>query len=119
MSLIFRVCIKWSLQYGISIVKSIFRVSLILSIPSLESLERCKCQDVRICLSTYPSNVLLNAKEEEMSQYIDHRLARAIIMNREEKLKVKPGYDGEYGVPVFPDNLKLGKATKQKALGDF
>lgn len=64
-------------------------------------------------------NVLLEAKEEEISQFVDRRLARAIIMNREEKLQVSPGYDGEYGIPQFPDELKLGKALKQKSLGEF
>ena len=44
-------------------------------------------------------NVLLNLKKEEMlKEKIDEKLIELILLNREGKLKVKPGFDGEYGV---------------------
>ncbi|MDD5181866.1 MAG: hypothetical protein PHC66_01695 [Candidatus Nanoarchaeia archaeon] len=64
-------------------------------------------------------HILLDAKEEELCQHVDRRLAKAIMLNREGKVTVKPGYDGEYGVPEFPKDLTLGKPTKQKSLGEF
>lgn len=64
-------------------------------------------------------NILLDASEEALCQHVDRRLARAIMLNREGNVTVKPGYDGEYGVPEFPKDLNLGKPTKQKSLGEF
>ena len=45
-------------------------------------------------------NILLNVPEKELKTF-DAKLAEMIIKNRNGKIKVKPGYDGEYGVPVF------------------
>lgn len=43
-------------------------------------------------------NILLNiSKEEFASKNIDEKLTELILRNREGKIKVKPGYDGEYG----------------------
>ena len=43
-------------------------------------------------------NILLNvSKEELLRKNIDDKLVDLIIKNREEKIKVKPGYDGVYG----------------------
>ncbi|MCK5149670.1 DNA helicase UvrD [Candidatus Pacearchaeota archaeon] len=43
-------------------------------------------------------NILLNvSKEELLSENVDDKLANLIIKNRQQKIKVKPGYDGEYG----------------------
>ncbi|MBA7707889.1 hypothetical protein ES703_116773 [subsurface metagenome] len=44
-------------------------------------------------------NILLNvSKEELIKANVDDKLVDLIIKNREEKIKVKPGYDGVYGV---------------------
>jgi PHP family Zn ribbon phosphoesterase len=64
-------------------------------------------------------NILLNAPEKDMALETSPELAKAIMLNREGKISVQPGYDGEYGVPEFPPNLVLGKPTKQKSLGEF
>jgi uncharacterized protein (TIGR00375 family) len=45
-------------------------------------------------------NILLDVPEKELKTF-DAKLAEMIIKNRNGKIKVKPGYDGEYGVPVF------------------
>ncbi|MBT4257996.1 DNA helicase UvrD [archaeon] len=44
-------------------------------------------------------NVLLNVSEKEfLEKDFDKELIKLIIKNREGKIKVDPGYDGEYGV---------------------
>jgi len=45
-------------------------------------------------------NVLLNAEIEKLVGVVDMELAEIIINNRNEKIAVRPGYDGVYGVPI-------------------
>ncbi|MFH1258131.1 MAG: endonuclease Q family protein [Candidatus Micrarchaeota archaeon] len=47
--------------------------------------------------------ILLNADEAKLKTEMHGKLAAAILANREGKLKVKAGFDGEYGI------LQLGK----------
>ncbi len=43
-------------------------------------------------------NILLEiSKEEMLSKNVEDKLIKLILRNREGKIKVKPGYDGEYG----------------------
>ena len=68
-------------------------------------------------------NILLNVEKQELSK-IDERIAEAIIKNRKGEIKVKPGYDGVYGVLSFnkEDNIEdKPRSFKrvQKSLGDF
>jgi len=52
--------------------------------------------------------ILLNISKEEFSRRkIDEKLIRLIIRNREEKIKVRPGYDGEYGKAILEEQGKL------------
>ena len=49
-------------------------------------------------------NILLDvSKEELISQSINEKLIELIIKNREQKIKVKPGYDGIYGEASFSE----------------
>lgn len=67
-------------------------------------------------------NVLLNAEEKDLLKVVEENVAKAIIDNRNEKIKIQPGYDGEYGYPVFSEKgIKEKKEIKkvQKGLGDF
>ncbi len=49
-------------------------------------------------------NILLNvSKEELLKNKIDEKLAELIVLNREGKIKVKPGFDGEYGKVLMPE----------------
>ena len=69
-------------------------------------------------------NVLLEANEEDLKKVIDEKIADAIIKNREGKITVQPGFDGEYGKPLFSREDMAGiKVEKpkiiQKGLTDF
>jgi len=48
-------------------------------------------------------NVLLNVRREDLEKTLieNEELTELIILNRESKLEVKPGYDGTYGKIVF------------------
>lgn len=59
-------------------------------------------------------SVLMEAKEENIAKVVDPKIARAIILNREGKIIIRPGYDGVYGEPVFDF-----KVNKQKDLKGF
>ncbi|MAE43311.1 DNA helicase UvrD [Candidatus Woesearchaeota archaeon] len=68
-------------------------------------------------------DVLLEAKKEDLIKYTDEKIADAIILNREGKIKIKPGFDGVYGQPLFSKNVTDKKETKsakiQKSLSEF
>ncbi len=49
------------------------------------------------------SILLKVAKEEFVKTGVDEKLIQLILLNREGKLPVKPGYDGEYGVIQQPE----------------
>lgn len=81
-------------------------------------------------------DILLNVPEEKLLEFADKEIVDLIMKNRRGEMTIKPGYDGEYGVPVIdgkemkiesdeendkhknePD-LKEVKKT-QKGLGDY
>src|SRR3989338_2958311 len=66
-------------------------------------------------------NVLLNVPEEELKKTVHEKLVKAIMLNREGKISVKPGYDGVYGVPQFDFSLDSTQKQNipQKTLNDF
>ncbi len=65
-------------------------------------------------------NVLIDAPYENMKHITYGRIADAIMKNREAKIKVKPGYDGEYGVPIFEEHETMGAVEKkQRSLTEF
>ena len=47
--------------------------------------------------------ILLNAEKEKLAKFMEGRLVELILLNRQGKLKVKPGYDGEYGKAIMPE----------------
>lgn len=50
-------------------------------------------------------NVLLSVgREDFFKEKIDEELVKLILFNREGRLKVKPGFDGEYGQVQMPKN---------------
>ena len=49
-------------------------------------------------------NILIKASKEELARKdVDDKLIELILLNREQKLKIKPGYDGVYGEVLMPD----------------
>lgn len=46
-------------------------------------------------------NVLMNADLGELKRVVDEGFAHVIIANREGKIRVKPGFDGVYGIPLI------------------
>ena len=69
-------------------------------------------------------DILLETPFEELKKLVDEKIAKAIIDNREGKISVKPGYDGEYGVPLLGDKpvekVEMPEPKqKQTGLGQF
>ncbi|MBR9690426.1 DNA helicase UvrD [Candidatus Woesearchaeota archaeon] len=70
-------------------------------------------------------NILLNVKKDELQKVISEKLTDYILRNRKGEIKVIPGYDGEYGIPVFEEKDKPAtekpkmKTSPQKGLSDF
>jgi len=70
-------------------------------------------------------NLLLNVKQEDLVKVTNKKIANIIIKNRNQKIPVKPGFDGLYGKPIFDENeteekelITKSKAT-QKGISDF
>ena len=51
--------------------------------------------------------ILLTAEKQELSKITSDKISDLIIKNRNNKIKVKPGYDGVYGIPVLEEQAKL------------
>jgi uncharacterized protein (TIGR00375 family) len=51
--------------------------------------------------------ILLETSSEDLSSITDDKLAKLIMLNRVGKIKVKPGYDGVYGVLEIEEQKKL------------
>ncbi len=52
-------------------------------------------------------NILLNVSRDELKKAkVDDKLTEVILLNRERKLKIKPGYDGVYGIVQMPEKQK-------------
>jgi len=67
--------------------------------------------------------ILLDAPEDKLKKATSDKIAELIIKNRKGNIKVQPGYDGEYGIPVFSDEDKREQEIeikkKQKNISDF
>jgi len=70
-------------------------------------------------------DIIRKVPEQELAKYVDKRIVDAIIKNRNQKIKVIPGYDGVYGIPVLDDNNVMPEQpeitikNKQKGLSEF
>ncbi len=57
--------------------------------------------------------ILLYAPEEDLAAHASHpQVVSAIMRNREGKIAVTPGFDGEYGVPVLPASMQMASRKK-------
>lgn len=59
-------------------------------------------------------NVLLDSEFAKLTSLVGEKIARAIIDIREGRIKIKPGYDGEYGVPIFSEEQEKKKGIEIK-----
>ncbi|MFH0831919.1 MAG: endonuclease Q family protein [archaeon] len=48
-------------------------------------------------------NILLDAEKEKLARVTDKKLVDIILLNREGKIKVKPGFDGVYGEAMLQE----------------
>lgn len=51
-------------------------------------------------------NILMNVSEEEIKEKFGEKIAEIIIMARQNKIKIIPGFDGVYGKVVLPSEIK-------------
>jgi len=52
-------------------------------------------------------NVLIDASIEELSKVVDPKIAEAVVMVREGRAQVTPGYDGVYGQLILNEERKM------------
>jgi PHP family Zn ribbon phosphoesterase len=62
-------------------------------------------------------NILLEVRKEKIKLISGEKIAETIIKNREEKLKVQPGYDGVYGKLLLSG--RISQKLPQKRLSSF
>ena len=66
--------------------------------------------------------MLLDVEENQLRKLTSEKLADLIMKNREGKLEIRPGYDGEYGkliVGEVPEEKAAPPAKTQKGLDEF
>ncbi|HUW43471.1 MAG TPA: hypothetical protein VMV95_00730, partial [Bacillota bacterium] len=51
-------------------------------------------------------NILLKVPKEKLIKDFNEKLVDLILKNREGNIKVKPGFDGEYGVALLEEKQK-------------
>ncbi|MBI5391037.1 DNA helicase UvrD [Candidatus Woesearchaeota archaeon] len=74
-------------------------------------------------------DVMLHMEEDELRKQYDEKIVKIILENREGKLKISPGYDGEYGkvllegeqprVTMIEKQITAKKKPAQRSLTDF
>ena len=67
-------------------------------------------------------NILLKSPINELNSVAGERIAGYIERNRSQNIKFQPGYDGEYGKPIFDEESEIKKSNvkpSQKSLVDF
>jgi len=63
-------------------------------------------------------SILLDLSEEQLKKELNGKVVDVIMKGREGKIKIKPGYDGVYGEPIF-DEKGAGPSKMQKSLLDY
>jgi uncharacterized protein (TIGR00375 family) len=64
-------------------------------------------------------NVLLEVPEYKLRLLVNERIVDLIMKNREGKIKLQPGYDGEYGYPLVDGDSTKKSAKLQRNLREF
>ena len=76
-------------------------ISLAIGVNHLYAKSVLELQDKLIARFGNEFDVLVDVPEGDLAAVVPPRVARAIVGSREGRVKVVPGYDGVYGVPVF------------------
>ncbi|MBW2994396.1 endonuclease Q family protein [Candidatus Woesearchaeota archaeon] len=65
--------------------------------------------------------IALDASEDKLKKIASEKVVDLIMRNRGQKIEFQPGYDGEYGRPIFDATKKQKPIAKpsQKGIGDF
>ncbi len=63
--------------------------------------------------------ILLKTPIDEIKKITDEKIADYINRNRLQEIKFQPGFDGEYGKPLFEFSVKEIKSSSQKNISDF
>ena len=63
--------------------------------------------------------VLLDAPKEKLSSVTEQNVVEVIMKNRVGGIEVKPGFDGEYGVPLISGKRIPTEEKGQKKLGEY
>jgi len=62
-------------------------------------------------------DILLRMSEEQLRKNLSSRIADGVIKVRKSKVKIQPGFDGEYGkISIFGDEDKAPEGEKQLSL---
>ena len=65
-------------------------------------------------------SVLLEVPKENLAGVAEQQIVDVILRNRQGGIDVKPGFDGEYGVPLLSAKaIKESQAEGQKKLGEY
>ncbi|OIO24411.1 hypothetical protein AUJ65_01225 [Candidatus Micrarchaeota archaeon CG1_02_51_15] len=59
--------------------------------------------------------VLLDAQKQALDEATNEKITQAILLNREGRIFVQPGYDGEYGVPQLPRAAMIAESKENNA----
>ena len=64
-------------------------------------------------------DILLDLPEEKLRKEMNEKIVNTIMKGREGKIKIKPGYDGVYGIPILEEKEMDLKPKHQKSLLDY
>ena len=73
-------------------------------------------RDYRNCVSSLGNelNILLRLSEQDLFKGLPKRVAEGVLIVREGKVHIQPGFDGEYGkVSIFSEEERQGKVEQQ------
>lgn len=93
-------------------------ISAYLKTSDLNSKEVWKIYNLLIEKFGNEYNVLIKVEFDKISEVVGEKLAKIIIDNRQDRLKILPGYDGVYGKIIIDEEWTFPK-RKQRNLFDF
>lgn len=85
--------------------KSVLPLSELIAMSMKAPLESKKVMDRynELIKNNSELDILIEMPVEQLTKLADDRLIGLILFNRHGRIKVKPGYDGEYGIPMLEE----------------